>query len=101
MRWFIVGLVTLIWILCATVHLLSVTPSVQTYNTPDQIAAEVKNVTDNCQDKQFTVYVATPNLRDLRDGEIILVASGTYNAVIYRVGQDIYKVVPSCITVTR
>ena len=43
------------------------------------------------QSKEFDVYKSSPNLSDLRDGEIVLVSSTT-KSLMARIGQSVYNV---------
>ena len=63
---------------------------------------EMRNIYDNLQDKGFTVYLATPNLTDMKDGEMGIYASTTslgQVALILRQGTTMY-VSPNWRTIT-
>ena len=72
-----------------------------TYEKPEYITDEFANVENDLQPKAFSIYQSTPNLVDFKDGEIVIVSSGTYNKLMFRSGQDLFAVSFSCITVKR
>lgn len=73
----------------------------QKHETPEAVDAEFFNVSQNLQGRQFYIYLSTPNFSELQDGEVVIVSSGTFNKLMFRSGQELYSVTPSCITVTR
>lgn len=72
-----------------------------TYDRPADIQDEFANVQNDLQPKEFTVFQSTPNLGDLRDGELVIVSSGAYVKMMFRQNQEIYKIDVSCVTVYR
>jgi len=92
MRW--------VWLLFLPM-LLGLTPTHNSYESESLSRGEFRNVTDNAQDRQFRIVSSTPVLSELRDGEIVIVSSGTYGKVMFRSNQEIYAVDASCVTVRR
>lgn len=89
MRWIILSL-----FLCAF------SPIYSQHDTKEKVDNEFKNGYDQMQPRQFTVVTSTPNLSDFRDGEMVIFSSGAVKVMV-RVGQEIYTVGISCITVRR
>ncbi len=81
--------------------LMGFTPIYTEHDTTEKIDREIENIEQSVQSKQFTVLQSTPNLSQLRDGEIALVSSGTVTRLMFREGQEIYSVNFSCVTVRR
>lgn len=77
------------------------TPIFNDYKDPQNVKNEVANIENSLQDQQHRVLVSTPNLLDLKDGEIVLVSSNTFNKIMYRQNQEIYAVNASCVTIRR
>lgn len=71
------------------------------YEIPEFIREEFSNVENTVQDQSFRVVNSTPNLLDLKDGEIVLMSSNTVNKLMYRYNQEIYSINASCVTVRR
>jgi hypothetical protein len=67
----------------------------------DKLEAEFNHIEGSVQDRQFTVLESTPNLGDIRDREIVIVSSGTYTKLMFRMNEEIYAVGVSCVTVRR
>lgn len=77
---------------CLCLLLIAATNQVHnTYKSEQQIYNEFRNVYGNMQSKEFDVYKSSPNLSDLRDGEIVLVSSTT-KSLMARIGQSVYNV---------
>ena len=90
----------MIWlILCLC--LMAFTPIYQVYDQPDNVRDEFRNVENSVQDQQHTVFTSTPNLIDVKDGAIFMVSSGTATRFMMRIGQELYSINVSCITVRR
>lgn len=87
------------WLLI--LFLMAFTPIHSDYEDPRTIEAEFRNVELNLQDQQFTILASTPNLQDLKDGQIVIVSSQTYNKLMFRSNQEIYSINVSCVTVRR
>lgn len=81
--------------------LLGLTPVSNEYSTNDKIEVEFKNLYGQAQDKQFDVFTATPTLTAIQDGQIVVFRTGDTSGLMFRSGQEIYKVNASCVTVTR
>jgi hypothetical protein len=81
--------------------LFALSPVATTYKEEAEIEVEFKNLYDNVQAKQFRVFTTTPVFSDLQNGEIVIVSSGVFNVLIFKAGEDIYRVNSSCITVVR
>ena len=75
-------------------------PQYETYETKEKIGDEFKNIETDVQSAAFKVFKTTPNLSDLRDGEIIIFSSGAVK-LMWRNLNDIYMVQGSCITIRR
>ena len=90
MRWLILCL-----FLCAFTQVYP------THDTTEKIDSEISNIENDLQSKQFTVVFATPNLNDLKDGEIVIVSTGSYTKMMFRQNQEIYMINVSCVTVRR
>lgn len=80
--------------------LLGWRPIYERHDTPDRVSDEFKNVEDNLQDQQYFIYPSTPNLTDLKDGQIVLFSSGAHK-IMWRDGNDIFTIQGSCITIRR
>lgn len=70
------------------------------HDTPEKVDEEFAHIEKEAQGRQFTVWQTTPNVSQLRDGEIVVFSTGAIK-LMYRVGQEIYAVSGSCITVRR
>ena len=110
-------------ILASCVMFLGLTPISNDYSKKDNVESEFKNLYGQVQDKQFTIVSATPTLTDLQDGQIIIWKAGnvsgsdikfstesyassttyitTQTGLMFRLGNEIYKINASCVTVTR
>lgn len=75
-------------------------PIYQSHDSQEKVDTEFVNLYDQAQSEQFRVVVATPNLNDLKDGEFVIMNSST-TKVMFRIGQEIYSVNVSCVTVRR
>lgn len=71
------------------------------YERPEYVREEFSNLETNVQDQSFTVFTGTPTLSDLKDGQIVIVSSGTFNKLMYRIGQEVFSVDVSCVTYIR
>ena len=69
------------------------------HDSTSKVDREFTNIEESLQDQQFTVIPTTPNLRALKDGQFVIVSSG--NFIMFRNGDDIFKINTSCVTVTR
>lgn len=81
--------------------LLGFTRIHEDYEISEYIRDEFANVENTVQDQSFRVFNSTPNLLDLKDGEIVLMSSNTVNKLMYRNNQEIYSINASCVTVRR
>lgn len=81
--------------------LCAFTPIFVEHGETRKVDDEFKNIYKQAQGKQFVVFQATPNLNDLEDMQVVIVSSGTYTKLMYRVGQDIFAIAVSCATVRR
>lgn len=77
------------------------TPIYSVHDNTRKIDEEFSNVEQDLQSQQFTTFTSTPNLNDLKDGQIVIVSSGSYNKLMYRTGLDIYAISVSCATIRR
>ena len=80
---------------------MAFTPIHSTHDTTKKVDEEFVNAEANLQDQQLTVFVSTPNLQDLKDGQLVRVSSGTFSKLMYRDNQEIYAIAGSCVTVRR
>lgn len=87
------------WLLLC-LPLMAFTPIFNDY-TPENTRDEFRNVEAALQDQQHRVFLSTPNLNDLKDGELVRVSSGTFFKMMIRDNQDIYAIGVSCVTVRR
>ncbi len=71
------------------------------HDTQDKVDNEILNIYDQAQSQQFRVVMATPNLTELRDNEVVVFSTGTLVRLMFRAGQEIYSVSVSCVTVRR
>ena len=55
--------------------LYAMTPISNDYSDQTATFVEFRNVFDNGQDRSFTQVTSTPNVTDLRDGEMVIYAS--------------------------
>lgn len=88
-------------LLFSALFLCAFTPIFTTHDSTAKVDQEISNIENSVQDRQFSVKNSTPNLADLRDGEIMIISTGTYNRLVLRVGQDLFTIQASCITVRR
>lgn len=51
------------------------------YEKKEDVFTEMRNLLDNAQDRSFTQVASTPNISDLRDGEIVIYISSPNVAV--------------------
>lgn len=89
MRWILLGLLLCAW-----------TPIYQNHDATDKIDQEFSGQENDLQSKQFTVKDSTPNLNDLKDGEIVIVSTSSIR-LMFRVNTEIYSVNASCVTIRR
>jgi len=75
-------------------------PLYQTHENEDKVTAEFINIEESVQTEDFTVRSTTPNLTDLKDGQIVIFSSGSVK-LMFRQLNDIYSVNASCITIRR
>lgn len=71
------------------------------YIDPRNTQDEFSNLENTVQDQENIVFVSTPNLSDVKDKQIFLISSGTYNSFGWRYNQEIYAVSGSCVTIRR
>jgi hypothetical protein len=71
------------------------------HSKKDKLEAEFNHIEGSVQDRQFTVLESTPNLRDIRDREIVIVSSGTYTKLMFRMNEEIFSINASCVTIRR
>ena len=91
MKWLILGLFLCAW-----------TPIIKVHDSTDKIDQEFNGQENDLQSKQFTVVPSTPNLLDLKDGEMVIVSTNTaYTRLMFRYNQEIWMVNASCVTVRR
>ena len=88
-------------IIASCVLFLGLTPISNDYSKKESIEMEFKNIYGQAQDKQFTIASATPTLTALQDGEMVIFRTGDLSGLMYRSGNEIFKVNASCVTVTR
>ena len=90
MRWLL-----LIPLLCAW------TPVFTNHDTTDKVDIEFSGQENDVQSKQHTIVTSTPSLKDLKDGEIVIISSGAYTGLMFRSNQEVWAVSVSCITTRR
>ena len=78
-----------------TTSLWALQPIANDYDDPINTFNEIRNITDNAQDKSFTMVTSSPTLLDLRDGEMVVYSSGIYTSagnvhLVLRVGTTLY-----------
>lgn len=88
------------WLLLC-VMLMAFTPQYQRHDTQEKVDSEFKNLGNDVQSREFTVLSSTPTPKDMRIGEIVIMSSGAAKMLLIRVGEDIYSVQTSCITIWR
>lgn len=88
------------WILALALGLCAFAPIYTTHETTQKVDEEFQNGYAQSQPNQFRVYVGTPNLNEMKDGEVIISSAGLVR-LMFRQGQEIYTVNFSCITVRR
>ena len=86
------------WLLCG-LFLMAFTPITAGHDDQDKTDREFKNIYETGQGRNFTVLNSTPNLNDIEDGEVVIVSSTSYTKLMFRMGQEIYAVNVSCVTV--
>jgi hypothetical protein len=87
-----------LWLL--SLLLLAFKPIQEVYDKPEKIKDEFDNLEQDAQSEQFDVWKTTPNLTDLKDGQIVIFSSGAIK-LMWRNRNDIYAVQGSCITIRR
>ena len=96
-----------ILLLCSTLHAddnFQFAPLFSVHDSQRKVDEEFRNVAENLQSQQFYVFSSTPVLSTVKDGSIFIVYGGSstiYSALMWRRGNEIYKVNGSCITVIR
>ena len=91
------------WVLLSLL-LVGFTPIHSVHDNTNKVDTEFRNVEASLQDQQFTAYSSTPTLSSVKDGSIFIVYGSsmtTWTALMWRVGNEIYKVNGSCVTVVR
>lgn len=78
-------------LLACCFFLLGASPVREVYNKPVDIKAEFTNAYYALQDKQFTIINSTPNVTEMREGEIILFSSNSVKFLI-RISTTIYQI---------
>jgi hypothetical protein len=71
------------------------------HSKKEKLEQEFNHIENSVQDRQFTVVQSTPNLGDLRDGEMVIVSSGTYTKLMFRMNEEIFSINVSCVTIRR
>lgn len=89
------------WYWLLAIGLMGFSPLYSVYDSPEKVSSEIKNMENDLQSQQFNIVQSTPNLQEMKDGQIVIVSSGTYNKIMWRSGIDIYAVNGSCVTVRR
>lgn len=77
------------------------TPVFTSHKDLKQVDTEFSNIEESVQAAQFTVFMATPILSELRDNEVVIISTNGWTAIMFRAGEDIFKVSVSCVTVRR
>ena len=83
------------------IPLFGFTQIYQNHDNTEKTDTEFTNIYSQSQSNQFKVILATPSLADLKDGEIVIVSSGTYQKIMFRQNQEIYSINVSCVTIRR
>ena len=89
------------WIMPFCLMLMAFTPIYTTHDSTEKVDEEVRNLEVDVQSQHFTVFATTPNLTEVKDGQIVIVSSNSYNKLMWRQNQEIYAVTGSCVTVRR
>lgn len=90
MKWYIFFIVP---------FLTAFSPRYETYDF-NKVSDEFRNVEEDVQSQEFQVYTTTPNLTDLKNGQIVIFSSGAIK-LMWRENNDIYTIQGSCITIRR
>jgi len=88
------------WILLAAIGLCAFGPIHNSHDSQGKIDSEFTNLYGQAQPAQFEIVSSTPNLTDMKDGEVVIFSSGAVK-MMWRAGQELYAVSGSCITVRR
>lgn len=88
-------------LLIASLCLCGLTPIYVSHDEQKKTDDEFIGLYDGVQSRQFRIVTTTPNLTDFRDGEMMVFTSTNQAKVMMRVGNEIYLVNFSCITVRR
>lgn len=90
----------LAWLFSALV-LCGFGPIYTDHDSQPKVDVEIKNLYDQAQGKQFRVVVATPNLMDLKDSEVVIMSTGAVVRLMFRSGQEIFSIPVTSVTVRR
>lgn len=96
MRWYVAVLGLL-----AVYFLCGFAPLNITHDTTQKVDDEINQIYNEAQPLSFRVQAGTPTLKDMQDGEVVIVASNTWVRFMFRTNQEIYSINPSCVTVRR
>lgn len=81
-------------VIFTTMNLWAVTPIMNDYNSQESVFGEMRNITDNAQDQSFTIVTTTPNVTDMREGQIFIYAStqpAKDVSLMLRIGTTVYS----------
>jgi len=90
MRWLFLSLA-----LCAF------TPIFQKHDSTEKIDEEFANLEQDAQSQGFRIFNATPTLKDLKDGQIVIMSTNGYTSLMWRSNIEIFSVKGSCVTIFR
>lgn len=87
-------------ILILALPLCAMSPIYKIHDNSRKVDDEFTNVYGQTQAEQFRTVQSTPILSEMKDFEVVIVSSGAVK-LMFRVGQEIYAVSGSCVTVRR
>lgn len=81
-------------VLCIAGLVFAATPTskrvVPTGAVNPNLDPDIDNIYQNFQQRGFKVYLSTPNLSELREGEMVIVSSTT-KSIMFRINDTLYK----------
>lgn len=60
-----------------SVNAYALAPIRSDYTKPEDVFTEMRNLTDNAQDRSFTQVSSTPSVSEMRDGEMVIYVSSS------------------------
>lgn len=90
--------------LALSIFLCGFTPIASDHDSTEKVNQEFRNIENSLINDEVQIYSSTPTLREVKDGSVFIIKGSSYttwSSLMWRSGQEIYRVVGSCVTIVR